>query len=412
MKLMFVGSSLSLLLYVIFTPIQELKTLNQARAAMQSGHFEQAMRYVDQTRQSQPQFYAAEATALCGDVILAQARKLADGSEPDFVGAVALARSLASRCDTTERDGEVAHLVEQVATQHLAWATARCQQQDYTGALTALQHLATLPYPERSLTQAHEEAAWCHLAFANALAQQKLFEVALEQLQRVASLDSSLVRATALQQVQPIVAEEIETWLQRQHYVQAFQQLGKYQQWFAADPATASHLADLESHVEHQVFGVALGRSCRGTVLPQREPVQTVQHRPGKAGKQGKAQKAAGTPPGPVAVATTLGTGIPEDAQPANLALRNTTTHRLRVLLRGPEPRNVLLDTQAQDVLQLAPAEYVVGVYAPEDCRVRPARSVWTIREWGLLRVEFFQDKGDGDAPGTLRTVRSTPVVK
>lgn len=301
MKLMFVVASLSLLLYVVFAPVQELQALNRARAAMQPGHFEQAMRYVDQARQSQPQFYAAEVTALCGDVILAQARNLADGPEPDFVGAVALARSLASRCDTTERDGEVARLVEQVATQHLAWATARCQQQDYTGALTALQHLVTLPSPERSLTQAHEEAAWCRLAFANALAQQKLFEVALEQLQRVTSLDNRLVRATALQQAPPIVAEETGAWLQRQHYAQAFQQLGKYQQWFAADPATASHLADLESRTEHQVFGVALGRSCRSTVLPQREPVQTVQHRPGKAGSNSrKAAKPSNHPVIPV----------------------------------------------------------------------------------------------------------------
>lgn len=394
MKLMFVVASLSLVLSIILAPVQEWHALSQARAAIQTGHLAQAMSYVDQARQAPLQLSTAEATALCGDVVLAQAWQLAESPEPDFVGAVTLARSLASRCDTTEREGEVARVVEQVAARHLTRATTRCQLQDYNAALTDFQLLATLPYPERSLVTAREEAGWCRLTFANALAQRKLFEVALEQMQRVTSADSSLVRATARQQVPPIVAEEIETWLQRQQYAQAFLQLAKYQQWFAADPATASTLADLENRIGSQVLGDVPDRACRSPLMPQPASVQTVQHTPGKPAKQGKTQKAGGTQSGPVTVATTFGTGVPDDA-PANLTLRNTTTHRLLMRLRGPEPRDVPLDAQAHTVLQLAPGDYVVGVYDLEDCRVRPTRSVWTIQESRLLRVAFSHEVGE-----------------
>jgi hypothetical protein len=390
MKLMFAVSSVALFLHLLLAPFQEKRYLNAARGAMQSGQFEQAMRYVDQASLVEPQLYTAEAAAVCSDVLMAWASHLVDGPVPDFVTAATMAQSVKSRCGTTDREGDVARFLEQIATQHVAWATSRCQQHDFSAALTAFQYLATLPYPERILQQAQEETGWCRLALASVLAQQKEFEPAVEELQRAASTDNSQVRATARQKVTPIVAEEMDDWVQQQHYARAFQQLTKYQQWFAADPVTMSRLAGLESRLEYRVFGVALRRSCMSTGMPQRPVVQTVQHTPGK---KTAPQKPASAPQGPVMFTATAGGGT-GDTQSGNLALRNTTTHPLRLLFRdGPELRHVPLEIQTPHTVQLDPGDYAVAIFDPEDCRARPARMVLTVPEWERLYVEFTQSE-------------------
>jgi hypothetical protein len=97
MKLMFAVSSVALFLHLLFAPIQERRYLNAAREAMQSGQFEHAMRYVDRASLVQPQFYTAEATAVCSDVMMAWASHLVDGPTPDFVAAATLAQQSSSR---------------------------------------------------------------------------------------------------------------------------------------------------------------------------------------------------------------------------------------------------------------------------------------------------------------------------
>jgi hypothetical protein len=95
MKVLFVLSCGILLLYLLLLPWQQARALNQARAAIESSHFEQAMSEVDWVRRVWPQFYAAQATAVCVDVVMSQARQLLAGPQPDFPGAVSLARALA-----------------------------------------------------------------------------------------------------------------------------------------------------------------------------------------------------------------------------------------------------------------------------------------------------------------------------
>jgi hypothetical protein len=388
MKVLFVLSCSVLLIYLLLLPWQQARALNRARAALADHHFEQAMREVDWVRHVWPQFSADQTTTLCGDVTLAQARQFLAGPQPDFSGAVSLAHTLASRCQTTDRHGEVGRLVEHAATQHLAQATTRCQQHDYAGALSEFQLVATLPYPDRSQTRAQEEAAQCRLTLARTLAQQHQFEAALDQLQRLSSTERGLVRTAALQQVPSVVEAAVQRWLQQQRYPQAFTQLAQYQHQFAAEPVTASVLADLGSQVEYQVFGTLLSRPCHDSVPLQRPPVQM--------GRQQRGKKA--TPPalphpsGPVRFATALGTSATNNEQTANLLLHNTTSHRLQVLLRGPQSQDVRLEPQATLALDLEPAEYLVGVYAPGNCQVRPARSTWTIRAWAALSVRFAQD--------------------
>lgn len=388
MKLAFVVSFFSLLLYAMALVGLQYWALHRASQALQAHNFEGAMAYMEQARREWPQFYHHRASALCSEVTLARARHLVEGSQPDFAGAVSLTRGLATQCEATDREGEVTRFIEHLATQHLAGATARCQQQAYTDALADFQHLATLAYPERTLAQAHQEAVQCRLALANSLAQQQLFEAALEQLGRVISMDNGLVRTVALQQITAVIEDEMQERLRRQHYPQAFKQLAKYQQQFEAYPDTASFLAELGSQVEYQIFGVVRSRPCRMPAAPQRESVQEVRRGPDKRVKQ---KPGPARPPGPFLVATMPGAGASDDAIPANLALQNTTPHRLQVLLRGLEQRDVSLDPQATQSLQLEPSEYVALVYAPGNCQVKPTRSTWTIRPWSPLGVRFYQ---------------------
>ena len=76
------------------------------------------------------------------------------------------------------------------------------------------------------------------------------------------------------------------------------------------------------------------------------------------------------------------------------LALRNITTHPVRLLFRdGVELRHVQLETQTPRTVQLDPGDYAVAIFDPEDCRVRPARMVLTVPEWERLHVVFTQSE-------------------
>ena len=75
----------------------------------------------------------------------------------------------------------------------------------------------------------------------------------------------------------------------------------------------------------------------------------------------------------------------------ANLLLRNDTGYCLQSLVRRQAQRDVLLEPQTTQELQLDAAEYVVGVYAPGNCQVQPRRSTWTIRWWEIYRIRFYE---------------------
>lgn len=389
MKLLLILTVLSLVFYTLFLPVQQYMALQRARTALVAGHLEAVMAHLAEARKEAPQFYAARAGALCGEVTLARARRLASGPTPDFASAASLVRDLASQCATSEHNTEVAQLLQQLATAHLHRATARCQEQAFAGALAMFQHIAAVPYPAHSLAQAREEAAWCRLAFANVLATQALFEAALEQLRRVISAEQGATREAALKQVPPVVGEEIRDWLARQDYPQVFKQLGQRQESFGEYPETAGFFARLGNEVEYQVFGVSLTRQCRTPVQPPRavvpsprkpgKPVQPVKHTPQQR------------PPGAVIMTTAPDTASPGSSPTANLILRNDTQHRLQVLVRGHEPYDVSLEPQATQELQIEPDEYVVGIYAPGNCQLQPRRSTWTIRSLAPARIRFYE---------------------
>jgi tetratricopeptide (TPR) repeat protein len=277
---------------------------------------------------------------------------------------------------------EATRLVEYIATLHLARAITRCQQQAFAASFADFQHMATLPYPERSLEQARAEAAWCRLAFAKVLTTQERFEAASEQLQRVISTEQGAIREAALKLVPVVVGEDIRAWVTRQQYAQAFQRLGQYQASFGEYPETASFFADLGSQIEYDVFGVVLTRQCRQTV----QPLPKVEKPVNKG-----TRKPSPPPQGAVIMAAAPEAGPIDSDSTANLLLRNDTGHRLQILVRGQAQRDVLLEPQATQELQLDAAEYVVGVYAPGNCRLQPRRSTWTIRSWAPYSVRFYE---------------------
>ena len=126
MKLSFLVSCMSLFIYVLQLPIQQFVSLHRADAAFQAGNLESAMAYVEGARSGGLQFYARRTNSVCGDITLARARRLADGTDPDFGGAAGLLRDLAARCGTSGRDGEAARLRDRLVTQHLARACSAC----------------------------------------------------------------------------------------------------------------------------------------------------------------------------------------------------------------------------------------------------------------------------------------------
>ena len=82
---------------------------------------------------------------------------------------------------------------------------------------------------------------------------------------------------------------------------------------------------------------------------------------------------------------------LPADAASANLVLHNDTPHALRILLRGQEQRDVVLEPRATQSLTLEPAEYLVGIYAPGNCRVKSERTAWMVREKVPYSVKFYE---------------------
>jgi tetratricopeptide (TPR) repeat protein len=379
MKFLLVLASVSLLSYAIYLPIQQNVALYRANATLAAGNLESAMAYVDAARREGPQFYADRASAVCGDITLARAQRMADSAPPDFGGAAGLLRDLAKQCGASGRDAEAARLLDRVSALHLARATLRCQQQEYASALLDLEQFLTLPYPERSLGQARAESAWCRLELAKALAQQQRFDTALAHLHRLLSGEHGAVREATLKLVPAVVEDELGAWLGHQQYPQAFKHLGERQQVFGGYPDLAHFFAEVGSQAELQVFGVVLARQCHEPVQPRRA-----------TGKNAKPTP-QGRPPGPVTVATAPGVVPVNGASAANLVIHNDTKHHLKVLLRGREQHNVLLAPQARQELSVAPAEYLVGVYAPGNCLVQPDRTAWTIKARLPHSVRFYE---------------------
>ena len=96
MKLLFLGSTVALLLHLLLAPFFLWYYLGAARQAMRMGHFEEAMSRVDQARLVKPQFYTGEVTTVCNEVMLAQARQRMD--QFDFVGAAVFAQAVQTQC--------------------------------------------------------------------------------------------------------------------------------------------------------------------------------------------------------------------------------------------------------------------------------------------------------------------------
>lgn len=372
--------SMLLLMATIALPFQQRATLKQAEARWHADDVDGAKRAVDDVRQTWPQVYAERASALCGDITLTQARRLLDSATPDFGGAVGLLRAMETRCGASGREDDAAHLLDTTAFRHLDHATTRCRQRDYAGAQAAFQQIALLPYPERGLTQAQDEVAWCQLAHATTLARQQRFEAAFELLHRLLTAAPVFVREAALKQVPTVVQEELDYWQARLQFAQLFKQFTQRQRTFGDYPDTADFFTQVGRQLELQVFGVRFDQQCRMTLPPPRRT----------AGKRGKPLP-QGPLPGAITVLPASLATLPADAGTANLVLQNDTPHPLRILLRGQEQRDVVLAPRATQALTLEPAEYLVGIYAPGNCRVKSERTAWTVREKAPYSVRFYE---------------------
>jgi tetratricopeptide (TPR) repeat protein len=380
MKLLLILTVLSLVFYTLFLPVQQYMALQRAHTALVAGHLEAAMAHLAEARKEAPQLYAERASALCGAITLAQARRLLDSATPDFGGAVGRLRAMETRCGASGREDDAAHLLDTTAFRHLEHATTRCRQRDYAGAQAAFQQIALLPYPERGLTQAQDEAAWCQLAHATTLARQQRFEAAFELLHRLLTAAPVFMREAALKQVPMVVQEELDYWQARMQFVQLFKQFTQRQRTFGDYPDTADFFTQVGRQLELQVFGVDFGQQCRMTLPPPRRT----------AGKRGKPMP-QGPLPGAITVLPASMATLPADAGTANLVLQNDTPHPLRILLRGQEQRDVVLGSRATQALTLEPAEYLVGIYAPGNCRVKSERTAWTVREKAPYSVRFYE---------------------
>jgi hypothetical protein len=177
-----------------------------------------------------------------------------------------------------------------------------------------------------------------------------------------------------------MVREELDYWQERKQFPQLFKQLAQRQQRFGDYPDTADFFAQVSRQLELQVFGVRFDQQCRVTQPPPRRP----------RGKRGKPAP-PGPLPGPITLLPASMAAIPADAASANLVLQNDTPHPLRILLRGQEQRDVLLEPRATQALSLEPADYLVGIYAPGNCRVKSERTAWTVREKVPYSVRFYE---------------------
>jgi hypothetical protein len=368
MKTLFVISCVSLVIYAVLLPVQQRAALHQAVSEAAAGRFASALDALDYARRARPQLYKDEATQLCGNIMLTQARHLADGAEPDFGGAAGVLHDLATRCGDTGRAGEAARLLEWVAAQHLGRAKAGCEVRDYARAFNDFQHMLLLPYPERAVAQARQEFAWCRLQQVRVLAQPPLFDTAFEELHRLIRGEPGPVREAALREVPSLVQAEVHWWLEKKQYHVAFRTLGQRQQTFGDLPEIAYVFTEVARQAELEVFHVVLATQC---------------HEAAASGpKTGKTAR-------PVTVATEAQAAA-EAVSPANLLLQNDTKYPLKILLRGPEDHDILLKPSTKTALTVAAAHYLVGVYAPGNCHVQSGRTSWRIESWAPYSVRFY----------------------
>lgn len=360
----FVVLTLSVLfVYLAILPGCQHLALQRASNALQQGETDKAWTILKPRLHDRPMFFGDRAKALCGQVTLQQARNLAAEPRFDFGGAVRLLTDLTERCQGYEEKG-VEPLLEELATSHLARATKTCGEQDFSAALQAFQEIDTLAYPEKFRAEAKNEAAWCRLDYAKVLTEKELFEEALGELNRVLESGNTAARKVALGQILPLVEEEISFWLDRVQYVKAFETFNQRRHSFENEPEITVFFSRLESQLQLRVFGVVLTQQCRDTpTKPQRKKSVAV---------------------GPV------------DFQPsgglteANLRVANSTTVGLRVLLRSSaEQSDLQVKAKEKKQLSLEPAAYVVGVFAPGNCLVKPTQAVWKIDPLTRLNVEI-----------------------
>ena len=103
MKVLFLISLLSLLLYVVTLPACQHRALQQATRAAAQEDFATAWMYELPLLQEKPAFFSDRAKALCGQISIQQARALATKPEPDFGEAAQVLLGQEKRCQGYEQ---------------------------------------------------------------------------------------------------------------------------------------------------------------------------------------------------------------------------------------------------------------------------------------------------------------------
>jgi len=340
-----------LLTYVVTLPACQYRALRKATAAAAQRDYETAQSWVFALLQEKPAFFAEQAKALCGQISIQQAEAFLAGHDPDFAAAARVLRGQTERCQGYAHVDTQA-VLERVASRHLDYATTRCQQQKYDDALRHFQVIATLAYPERVLQEASQETAWCRLTLGEHLAKRQWFAEAMEQVVRAMESGNGTIRTAALRQVPFLVEQEVNYWLDQRQYIRAFAVLDERKQRFAEEPEVAWVFPRLEAQLEMQVFGVLLAQPC----------VE-------RASRRSESNAA------PATTVSMQQRGVAD----TNLTVRNTIPSPLQVLLRGPKDDELRLKPREQKSLGLEPGQYLVGIFSPGRCEVKPRHTVWTI---------------------------------
>lgn len=351
MRTLLIGSLVIFLGYMMTLPACQYRALRNGREAAARRDYETAQSWVFSLLQEKPNFFAEQARALCGQISIQQAEALLAGHDPDFAAAARVLRGQTERCQGYAHV-DTQSVLEKVASRHLDYATTRCQQQKYDDALRHFQAIATLAYPEQVLQEASQETAWCRLTLAKNLAKHQWFAEAMEQVVRAMESGNGTIRTAALREVPLLVEQEVAYWLDQRQYIRAFAVLDERKQRFAEEPEAAWVFPRLEGQLEMQVFGVLLAQPCGARA----------------------ARRSESNPVPAVAVSTRQG-GVAD----TNLTVRNTIASPLRVLLRGPKDDELRLKPRGQKSLQLEPGQYLVGIYSPGRCEVKPKHTVWKI---------------------------------
>jgi hypothetical protein len=357
-------SLLATCLYVVGTTLYQYLFLQWATYALEQGDLDTAWARVESMLTADPPlFFTKQAKILCSQILLQRARILASEPDLDFSGAVTVLRGLTQRCQSAEYEGEAVRLIEWIAGQHLAKASARCPQKDFERAFHDFQLITTPPYPERTLREAKEETIWCRLDYANTLVVQESFDAALNQYLKIISSDYDSARTAALKQVRVVVENEVLFWLGRSHYPKAFDQLRQRQQAFGEYPELVSFFPRLEGYLEEQVFGVALAQYCleKPAHLQNQEPVPMM-----------------------VNALNHNGSAL------MSLLLHNNTPYILSLLVRGPKQTDLHLNPSEKQRFWFEPGTYLVGVVSP-GCCLKPLRTAWSIESSLQHSITFYE---------------------